>query len=412
MFLPGNIPEMEGALKRLEKIEEMPVESSMDSTKATLASSDLFKGLSDDELETLLPLCRVEVYEAGMVIACEGEACRYVQTIESGKVALETNIAIGRTSVESATIDVLSDGSNLCVSALIEPSILTDTGRCLETTRVLALDSEGLRTLFEENPQIGYKVARNLAKVVSSRLQNTKDTMGRILSVIFHDLKAPVAAVESYNRLLLGEFAGELNEEQKNIVQRSSKRLSDLLDLLSNMIDFSRVGFADLKMERISTAKVIEDCVEVMYPLAKEKGLQLVTEVPQELPAIPGSQERLKQVVTNLLSNAIKFTPSGGTVTVRAKDEQDFVQVEVADTGIGIPVEELPKLFDGFYRGLDMAGRGAGLGLSISKKIVEAHHGRIWAVSPCPESGRGSKFTFTLSKDWKKAGERPNSLPD
>lgn len=399
-------------MKRLEKIEEMPVESSMDSTKATLASSDLFKGLSDDELEKLLPLCRVEVYEAGMVIACEGEACRYVQTIESGKVALETNIAIGRTSVESATIDVLSDGSNLCVSALIEPSILTDTGRCLETTRVLALDSEGLRTLFEENPQIGYKVAKNLAKVVSSRLQNTKDTMGRILSVIFHDLKAPVAAVESYNRLLLGEFAGELNEEQKNIVQRSSKRLSDLLDLLSNMIDFSRVGFADLKMERISMAKVIEDCVEVMYPLAKEKGLQLVTEVPQELPAIPGSQERLKQVVTNLLSNAIKFTPSGGTVTVRAKDEQDFVQVEVADTGIGIPVEELPKLFDGFYRGLDMAGRGAGLGLSISKKIVEAHHGRIWAVSPCPESGRGSKFTFTLSKDWKKAGERPNSLPD
>ncbi len=403
---------MEGALKRLEEIEKMRVESSMDSAKGILASSDLFKGLSDDELEKLLPLCRVEVYEAGMVIACEGEACRYVQTIESGKVALETNIAIGRTSVESATIDVLSDGSNLCVSALIEPSILTDTGRCLETTTILALDSEGLRTLFEENPQLGYKVARNLAKVVSSRLQRTKETMGRILSVIFHDLKAPVAAAESYNRLLLGEFAGELNEEQKNIVQRSSKRLSDLLDLLSNMIDFSRIGFADLKMERISLAKVIEDCVELMHPLAGEKGLQLVTEVPQELPAIPGSRERLKQVVTNLLSNAIKFTPSGGTVTVRAKDEQDFVQVEVADTGIGIPVEELPKLFDGFYRGLDMAGRGAGLGLSISKKIVEAHHGRIWAVSPCPESGRGSKFTFTLSKDWKRAGERPNSLPD
>jgi len=397
---------MEEALKRLEKIREMRVKSSMDSSKAILASSDLFKGLSDDELEKLLPLCQVEVYEAGMVIACEGEACRYVQTIESGKVALETSIAIGRTSVESATIDVLSDGSNLCVSALIEPSILTDTGRCLETTRVLALDSEGLRTLFEENPQIGYKVARNLAKVVSSRLQHTKETMGRILSVIFHDLKAPLAAVESYNRLLLGEFAGELNEEQQNIVQRSSKRLSDLLNLVSNMIDFSRIDFADLKMDTISLAKVIEDCVEVMYPLAEEKGLQLVSEVPQELPAVPGSRDRLKQVVTNLLSNAIKFTPSGGMVTVTAKDDEDFVQVEVADTGIGIPVEELPKIFDGFFRGLDMAGRGAGLGLSISKKIVEAHHGRIWAVSPCPESGRGSKFTFTLSKDWKKDREK------
>jgi len=393
---------MERSMKQMEKVEGMPIERKVNSTKGILASSDLFKGLSDDELEKLLPLCRVDVYHAGMVIACEGEACRYVQTIQSGKVALETNIAIGRTSVETATIDVLSDGSNLCVSALIEPSILTDTGRCLETTTILALDSEGLKTLFEENPQLGYKVARNLAKVVSSRLQRTKETMGRILSVIFHDLKAPVAAAESYNRLLLGEFAGELNEEQQNIVQRSSKRLSDLLDLLSNMIDFSRIGFADLKMERISLAEVIEDCVELMHPLAGEKGLQLVTEVPQELPAIPGSRERLKQVVTNLLSNAIKFTPSGGMVTVRAKDDEDFVQVEVADTGIGVPVEELPKIFDGFYRGLDMAGRGAGLGLSISKKIVEAHHGRIWAVSPCPESGRGIKFTFTLSKDWKE----------
>ena len=393
---------MERVLRPVEKVEQMPIISRMDSIKGILASSDLFNGLSDDELEKLLPLCRVEVYEAGMVIACEGEACRYVQTIESGKVALETNIAIGRTSVESATIDVLSDGSNLCVSALIEPSILTDTGRCLETTRVLALDTEGLKALFEENPQTGYKVARNLAKVVSSRLQHTKESMGRILSVIFHDLKAPLAAVETYNRLLLGEFAGELNEEQKNIVQRSSKRLSDLLDLVSNMIDFSRIDFADLKMERISLAKVIEDCVEVMYPLAEEKGLQLITEVPQELPAIPGSRERLKQVVTNLLSNAIKFTPSGGMITVRAKDDEDYVQVEVADSGIGVPAEELPKIFDGFFRGLDMAGRGAGLGLSISKKIIEAHHGRIWAVSPCPESGRGSRFTFTLSKDLKK----------
>jgi len=221
--------------------------------------------------------------------------------------------------------------------------------------------------------------------------------MGRILPVIFHDLKAPLAAVESYNRLLLGEFAGELNEEQKDIVKRSSKRLSDLLDLVSNIIDFSRVDFGDLRMERISVAKVIEDCVEAMRPLAEEKGLQLVAEVSPELPAILGAQERLKQAVTNLLSNAIKFTPHG-VVTVKAKDGTDGIQVEVADTGIGIPAEELPRIFDGFYRGLDMAEGGAGLGLSITKRIVEAHRGRIWVVSPCPESGKGSKFTFTLPR--------------
>lgn len=368
------------------------------SVKEILRASDLFRGLSDDELDKLLPLCREEIYEAGVVIACEGEACHYVQTIESGKVALETNLTIGRSIAERATIDVLADGSNFCCSALIESSILTETGRCLERTKVIALDTAGLRALFEENTQIGYKVERNLAGIVSSRLQRTKETTERILSVIFHDLKAPMAAVESYNRLLLGEFAGKLTEEQKTIVQRSSKRLSELLNLVSNMIDFSRIDFGGLRMERISLAKVIEDCFEAMHPLAEEKGLQLITEVPRDLPAILGTEERLKQVVRNLLSNAIKFTPSGGVVTVKAKDDIDYVEVEVADTGIGIPAKELPRIFDGFYRGLDIAERGAGLGLSITKKIVEAHHGRIWAVSPCPETGKGSKFTFTLPK--------------
>ena len=369
----------------------------LSSVKEILEESDLFHGLTTHELDKLLPLCREEVYEAGVVVFLEGECCHTMYVVESGKVALDMNLHIGRVTEESATIDVITEGGSLCCSGLIDPCILTATGRTLEPTRVVALDTAELMGLFQENPEIGRKVMSNLAKIVSSRLKHIRDTMGRILSVIFHDLKAPLAAVESYNRLLLGEFAGELNEEQKNIVQRSSKRLSDLLNLVSNIIDFSRVGFGDLRMERIRVTKVIEDCVEVMRPLAEEKGLQLVAEVPPELPTVLGAQERLKQVVTNLLSNAIKFTRHG-VVTVKAKDCADGVQVDVVDTGIGIPAEELPRIFDGFYRGLDMAERGAGLGLSITKQIVEAHRGRIWVVSPCPESGKGSKFTFTLPR--------------
>jgi signal transduction histidine kinase len=374
------------------------------SIKEILKESDLFHGLSDDELDKLPPLCREQVYKAGVVVFPEGGPCHTMYIVESGKVALEMNLHIGRATEESATIDVITQGGSLCCSGLIDPYILTATGRTLVTTTVIVLDTAQLKGLFQENPEIGCKVMNNVAKVVSSRLKHTRDTMGRILSVIFHDLKAPLAAVESYNRLLLGEFAGELNEEQKNIVQRSSKRLSDLLNLVSNIIDFSRIGFGDLRMERIPVAKVIEDCVEAMRPLAEEKGLQLVAEVPPELPSILGAQERLKQVVRNLLSNAIKFTPSGGVVTVKAKDDIDYVEVEVADTGIGILAKELPRIFDGFYRGLDIAERGAGLGLSITKKIVEAHHGRIWAVSPCPETGKGSKVTFTLPKGLEGSG--------
>ena len=381
----------------------MKATAGLNSIKETLRSSELFHNLTEEELDKLLPLCHEQFYETGAVMFCEGEHCNYVQTLKSGKVALETELAISHSSVERATIDVLSQGSSFCWSALMEPSVLTSSGRCLERTEIIALDGDKLKALLDENPQMGYKVANNLVKVVASRMQHTKQTMERILSVIFHDLKAPLAAAESYNRLLLDGFVGELSEEQTNIVQRSSKRLSDLLNLISNMIDFSRVDFGSFRAEELSVTKIIEDCVETMRPLAEKKNLQLVFEAPQELPIVLGSAGRLKQVMINLLSNAIKFTPSGG-ITVKVKDDKGHLQVDVIDTGIGIPTEDLPRVFDGFYKGLYMEQRGAGLGLSISKKIIEGHGGKISATSPTPDTGRGTRFTFTLPKEIETSG--------
>lgn len=368
------------------------------SVKEILKRSDLFLGLSEEELDKLLPLCREEVFEAGEVISPEGSICHSVHILESGKVALEMNLHIGQAAGETVAIGVLHEGCCLNWSGLIPPYTLTSTGWCLEATKVITFDAAELRAFLEDNPEVGYRTMAALSKVVSLRKERLMEATGRILSVILHDLKAPLAAVESYNRLLLGGFVGELSEEQRNMVERSSKRLTDLLSLVSNMVDFSRIGFGDLRVEKVSLVKVIADCIEVMRPLADEKGLELVAEVPRELPAVLGAEERLKQVAINLLSNAIKFTPSGGVVTVKAEDRIDDIQVEVADTGIGIPDEELPKIFDGFYRGLNIPERGAGLGLSITKGVIEAHHGRVWAVSPCPESGKGSKFTVVLPR--------------
>ncbi len=368
------------------------------SIKEILEHSDLFQGLSDDQLAKVLPLCQEEVYEAGVVTSPEGTVCRIMYVIQSGKVAVEVTVRIGRGAEGSATIDVITQGNCFGFPGLIDPNILSTRARTLERTKVIALNAAELKRLLEDNPEMGCKVMSNLAKVVCSRLQSVRQTASRVLSVVFHDLKAPLAAAENYNRLLLGEFVGELNEEQRDMIQRSSDRLSGLLNLVTNLIDLSRIDFGDLRMERISLVEVIESCVEVMRPLAEKKGLQLIAEMPRGLPAVLGTSTRLEQVVRNLLSNAIKYTHSGGVVAVKVKDETYDIQAEVADTGIGIPTEELPKIFDGFYRGLDIAERGTGLGLSISKKIVEAHHGRIWAMSPCPENGKGSKFVFTLPK--------------
>ncbi|GAI38481.1 unnamed protein product, partial [marine sediment metagenome] len=213
------------------------------SIKETLKHSDLFQGLSDDELVKVLPLCHEEAYEAGVVTSPEGTICRIMYVIQSGKVAVEVTVRIGRGTEGSATIDVITQGNCFGYPGLIGPNILCTRARTLERTKVIALNAAELKRLLEDNPEMGYKVVSNLAKVVCSRLQSIRQTASRILSVIFHDLKAPLAAAENYNRLLLGEFVGELNEEQRDMIQRSSDRLSGLLNLVTNLIDLSRIDF-------------------------------------------------------------------------------------------------------------------------------------------------------------------------
>ncbi len=369
----------------------------LNSIKEALISSEVFNDLTEEELSQLLPLCTEGFYKAGTPLMREGEPSRSLVVIKSGRVSLESRLGIGRSSTETATVDVLSSGRCFGWSSLLPPRVYVFSGRCVDDTELITLDGERLEALMEEAPRIGHKVANNLMKVLSCRLRHTKRTAERTLSVIFHDLKAPLSAAESYNRLLLNGFVGELTAEQQNIVQKSSRRLSDLLNLASNLLDFSRVDLGDVRTEEVSLTQVIRDCVEIMRPLANEKGLQLVVEAPEELPTVLGTAGRLKQVVTNLLSNAIKYTDSGG-VTVRAREDNDCLQVDVIDTGVGISADVLSRIFDGFYDGLDIERRGAGLGLSICRKIIDSHGGRIWATSPCPETHRGSSFTFILPK--------------
>ncbi|MCK4242103.1 MAG: HAMP domain-containing histidine kinase [Dehalococcoidia bacterium] len=377
----------------------------MDFIEGILRMSDLFAGLSDNDLEKVLPLCREETYEAGTIIFSEGTLCQTMCMVESGKVALERKLRIGRAE-ESATVEVITRGGALGCSGLIDPAILSATGRALETTQVAALDTTALRGLLQENPKMERIIMRNLAKIVSLRLEHTIDTEGHVLSILFHDIKAPLAALESFNLLMLGGYVGELTKEQKDMLQSSSKRIGDLLNVVTNIMEVSGISAKDVAKSKISLAQVIVDSVEAIQPLADEKGLQIKVDLDQEPLLIYGAKDRLKQVVTNLLSNAVKFTPPEGIVMVKAQDGADRVQVEVMDTGIGIPAEELPRVFDDFYRGLNLAKRGAGLGLSISKRIIEAHQGEIWAVSPCPGSDKGSQFIFTLPKDLKIAKEK------
>ena len=144
--------------------------------------------------------------------------------------------------------------------------------------------------------------------------------------------------------------------------------------------------------------EVIRNSVSELSVLAAEKGLQLGMLLSPDLTLVHGSSRRLQQVIHNLLSNAIKYSDRG-VIVVGASEDRGCVRVEVSDNGIGVPPEDLPRLFEDFFRGKNSGvAKGTGLGLSISRRIIEAHGGRIWVESPNPETNSGSRFIFTLPK--------------
>lgn len=249
-------------------------------------------------------------------------------------------------------------------------------------------------SLLQEKTRELEQSSREIAK-----LQEEKERFLRFLGIAAHDLKAPLAAIQGYLWVMVGGFSGELNEKQKNMLERSTRRITELLKLISDLLDIPRIETGQIiqEMKDISLRQIVRSCLQEQRSLAKEKRVKLKVELPETLPKIRGSSPRLQQVITNLVNNAITYTPEG-TVTLRVKEEDNDILVEVMDTGIGIPSEDLPRMFEDFFRASNVETKGTGLGLSIAKRILEAHGGKIWVESPCPETGKGSKFTFTLPK--------------
>jgi len=236
--------------------------------------------------------------------------------------------------------------------------------------------------------------SRELAK-----LEEEKSRFLRFLGIAAHDLKAPLTAIQGFLWVMLGGYAGEITDKQRNMLERSTRRIKELMNLISDLLDIPRIETGQIvqEMKEVSLRQIVKDACDDLRDQAEQKGIKLKVELPQTLPKISGSNPRLQQLVTNLVNNAINYTPEG-IVTVRVSKGHNDTKVEVMDTGIGIPPEDLPKVFDDFFRASNVESKGTGLGLSITKRIVEAHEGKIWAESPYPESSVGSKFTFILPR--------------
>ena len=232
------------------------------------------------------------------------------------------------------------------------------------------------------------------------KLETLDKLKSNLVTTVSHELRTPLTSIKAYAELILMKPA--MQDERKlkllRIINDESDRLSRLIN---DLLDLSRIeaGTVQWHIQQVSLNEVIPLSVEAVLPLAQHKGLHLTTSLVGTLPAVLGDKDRLVQLVTNLLSNAIKFTPSGGSITIKAHQEQTPLPrlvVAVSDTGIGIPPEDITLIFDKFHRAshsMTDETEGTGLGLAIARQIVEQFGGEIWATST---QGSGSTFTFTL----------------
>lgn len=215
------------------------------------------------------------------------------------------------------------------------------------------------------------------------------------ISNISHELRAPLSSIKVLTESL-EEGAIDEAEVALDFLHKIEAEIDKLSQLVSEIGELSRIESGEVRfnIKPVKIAEVIRRACERMEPMANRAGISLKLELPPDLPTAFADEGRIEQLLVNLLHNATKFTSPGGKVFASAKAQDTDLAVSVADTGVGIPKEELPRIFERFYK-VDRArsGGGTGLGLALAKHVVQAHGGKIWAES---EERKGSVFTFTL----------------
>ncbi len=226
------------------------------------------------------------------------------------------------------------------------------------------------------------------------------DMKSDFLTMVSHELRAPVSAIQQQLSVIEEGMAGSITEKQARMLTRAKERTTGILDLIKDLLDVSKLDSGIVVQHKESTVlqDILEKVCQLMEPEAEAKGIRLNLETSDHLPLVNADRENMEDVFINLISNAIKYNVEGGGVTVSVLSHGEFLRVDIADTGIGIPKKDLPRIFDRFYRVKNPETRtiiGTGLGLPIVKSIIEAHHGSISVKS---REGEGTTFTLLLPR--------------
>jgi two-component system OmpR family sensor kinase len=298
-------------------------------------------------------------------------------------------------------------------------ALLVSIGVALLIARSVAKPLQRVTTATEEMARGNYEGQLNITSpeevrrladsfnVMAQEVKASRQAQRDFVANVSHDLKTPLTSIQGFSQALLDGAAGDEESRRRaaQVIHEEADRVSRLVDDLLDLAGIE-AGQVVMAQEPVPLANLLQGCMEKMALRAEQAEVALALEMDDN-PIVKGDRDRLAQVFTNLLDNALNHTPPGGRIVLAVKsvaeearrpgqEPETLAQITVADTGVGIPPEELSRIFERFYRGdksRTKEGRGAGLGLAIAKEIIQAHGGRIKAESVV---GLGTKFTITL----------------
>ncbi len=398
------------------RVEELSVMQRID--RELNASLDLHRAMRI----TLDWSMRQSGAEAGLVAITEEEGNLRVMAYEGYEMDFEDPQNIQKISqlpaiqktLESSIAYRTDNGDASGISSLLpaaQGQLVVPIRRENKTIGIVFLESTQADVFDEETTAFLTRLSDHAAIAISnaqlySAVEAANLAKSDFISFVSHELKTPMTSIRGFTDLLAAGAVGPVNEAQAGFLATIRSNVNRMASLVTDLADISRIEAGRLRLDfgAVSISEVIDEVVRSVKAQIDKKGQKLVVEIPDDLPAVWGDQTRLVQILLNLVSNANKYTPNNGTITIQAKRTQDgedaaapeVVQIAVKDTGIGIRPEDQKKIFTKFFRSDDPKAReasGTGLGLNITKNLVELQQGRIWFES---EYRKGTTFYFTI----------------
>ena len=298
-------------------------------------------------------------------------------------------VMTGYASLETA-VEAVNEGA---YAYFVKPANVDE----IKTTIINALRQQ---RLSRENKRLVDDLQRSnkLLFEANKQLKKTTDAKSAFLASMSHELRTPLNTIIGFSELMIDEVPGEINEEQRQCLNDVLSSSKHLLSLINEVLDLSKIesGKVELRLSNIILTKVIESLKSTLMPILASRKQSLDIKIEEGLPSVYTDKAKLRQVLLNLLTNAIKFTSDGGKLKIEAIRDGAWCQVSVIDNGTGIKKEDQERIFEPFTQidALPEEKReGTGLGLALTKQLVEMCGGKIWVES---EYGKGSQFTFTV----------------